>query len=1310
MKNNSKRILALLLAIVMCVSCVVPVFAETTHDHDEHSTSALVEKTECTHRIDEKGTHIYVEGAEHLVFVDEKKPTCTEGGYKLYKCEECGTPVLNTSEKITEAGEHSWGETVVTEATCTTAGSKVTKCDRCGEEQIEVIDALDHTWSEGIINKDENGNQYVCGNENAYMTHTCTVCGLEEKISLDSECKYGDPVFTNPPKCDTVGEATYTCEHCGNTKTVPVYPYGYPTNVHVWVLKGDYVVAPTCGTDGKGYAICKVCGVEYTNDTDNLYTFPGTATDEGHEFTKNVPAKAPTCAEQGYDAHKVCKYCDKPESGVNYIPAVGHGTLQWRPASNPTCVAPGMKNHYICPVCGTYFDEDKNEVDVSELITADALGHDYDIEKNEPTRRIPATCTTYGYDIYCCTRCGMLPEIDGSENKGIVRFDPINHKWEPNADSMGYDCVEDIKYTQTCTLCGETQTNVNPAIGHDYVEKYYAANCGSVAYTEVTCSRCDYLEIKDKGTEKDPTKHDLQTRITTPALCGEIGVKVTYCANEHCDFKPIEEQFKAEHVQSDDVKVVAPTCDQPGEKIYTCALCSEIIKRESIDALGHVWPETLDSEYVEIIAPSCGQAGRIVYTCATCGAKSTQKGEDFDPLNPAHHGNNGKPTWACHNPDHVYYIYPDGSTGNQPCDCHETTIYRPGNCYTYELVQYVCTKCNVRYHVVTEGTGPSYDENGNIIHQGKVVDIPAKAPTCKEEGWTEAWHCESCFEFEDSTSIPKVVDHANKIFVEAKEDTCATVGNLAYWYCPDCDMYFVDDEITDKAPIIDDVQHIFEFVAETCADGGIAAHYECSICGQLAKLEADGSYTNVTLEDLAIDIDHTNFVVDETHVNGTCTTEAYRHNICLDCGEEYIDLYRAAIGHNYVKVEAVDSTCTIKGNIEHYTCTGCGLFFLLVDGEYVETSAEDVTIPTTDHFNGHEYFAGICTDKLEHGHVCVWCEVDYTGVGHSYKENIVAPTCEIDGYTVQICQYCNEHDAATAVILKATGHHPAMVEVKAPTVLEAGYSVYMCACGQYFNKDAEGNDVKVATENDALIVIIPALGGLNFSFDVDNAIYSGAEFVNGGKIKLTIFFAAGNVDLATATIRINYNADVLSYAHGDFDGKDEKSGAVVFNGEYAAIGGATPGFVVVTVNTFAFNAQPADANLYGAGTFATVYFNINQDVEAGSTFDFELETESALSPTQVLKADKSQVEATFDAIPDDVATKALADVDVDGSATLFDNADELEFLEIAFSGGYLAAADINQDGLIGSDDYELLRKYLIGAISYEDLCAAAQNK
>ena len=1312
MKNNSKRILALLLAIVMCVSCVVPVFAETTHNHDEHSTSGTVNKTECQYAIDAEGTHIYVEDADgnpaaHLVFRNELKPTCTEGGYKLYQCTECGTPVLNTSEAITEARQHTWGETVITEATCTTDGKEVTPCTVCDYEKVVVIPAPGHTFSEGVINTDENGNRYVCGDENAYATYTCTVCGETVTKALDDKCEYGDPDFTTPPTCTEAGEATLTCKHCGNSKTVTVYPDEYPDgffDAHEWILKGEYVKAPTCGTNGWGYAVCKVCGCDYVNaDTDNLYEFLGTATDEGHEFTVDVPAKAPTCIEQGYEAHKACKYCGKPESSIVYIEKTGHQTLIQIPASKADCENPAMKAHSICPACNTYFDENGNVVTIEELITAPALGHDYDLENNVPTVQFKPTCTKYGYDIYCCTKCGKLAEINGSE--GIVKYEPLDHVWVKGDASIDPTCTTDGIYYYYCDCehegcnCDATYSEKKTAPGHKLVEVRHEATCGSVAYTEVSCENCDYYEEKDFGTEKDPNNHDIQVRITTPALCGEIGIKVTYCANKLCGLKPVEEQFVVTHEWGDPVHT-DPTCAAPGSDVYTCAICKEV-RTEPIEMVEHVWPELSETAFVKVIAPSCQKDGVIILTCKECGATDTKEGEKFDPLNPKHHGDNGKPTWACKNPNHVYYVHPDGSTGTEPCDCHETTIYRESNCYTYELVQYYCSVCDVRYHVITEGTGPNYDANGNIIHKDLVIDVPAIKPTCGEPGWTAVWHCDCCGEKSGAAKPVDKIAHANKQHLDAVAATCTTKGNIECDYCPDCGQYFVGDQII-ADPFILPAGHNYVFVDLTCANGGVAAHYECSVCGQLTDVNGN----EVTLEDLKTVTGHIALKSDAI-VYRTCTTEGYRYNYCEACGEEYYDIYRAALGHNYVKVEAKDPTCTVNGNVEHYICTGCNLVFQLVNGEYVEIDADSVIIPTIDHSNGHESFKDICTDKPEHGKLCVWCEIDYTNGGHLWKDNLVEPSCEIDGYWVKICDHCFESERGE--IVRATGHNPEMVVIVAPTVFEDGYSVYMCACGQYFNKDADGNDVKVDSMDKALIETIPALGGLEFSFAIDNAIYSGAEFVNGGRIKLTIFYKAANVDLANVAIRINYNADVLSYVSGDFacDAKDADDNRI-FPIDAAAIGGATPGFVVVTAATTGFGQNPVDKNLYGDGIFAEVYFNIKNNVVAGSKFDFVLDTDATLSATHVRTADKSEVEATFNEIPNDATTKALGDIDIDENIK-FDNADELEFLDIAFSNGYLAAADINQDGLIGSDDYHLLRDLLLGTKSYEDMCAAAQK-
>ena len=82
MKNNSKRILALLLAVVMCIGCVVPVFAEADV-HTDAEDSVEYTKETCPHKADEEGNHLYTEGAEHLVFIKTVPAECGKTGYDL---------------------------------------------------------------------------------------------------------------------------------------------------------------------------------------------------------------------------------------------------------------------------------------------------------------------------------------------------------------------------------------------------------------------------------------------------------------------------------------------------------------------------------------------------------------------------------------------------------------------------------------------------------------------------------------------------------------------------------------------------------------------------------------------------------------------------------------------------------------------------------------------------------------------------------------------------------------------------------------------------------------------------------------------------------------------------------------------------------------------------------------------------------------------------------------------------------------------------------------------------------------------------
>ena len=76
------------------------------------------------------------------------EPTCTEYGQRVRTCSRCG-------ESYTEAfGEplgHSYVETIMVEPTCEHEGERIFTCEHCGDYYAESIPALEHIWSEWII-------------------------------------------------------------------------------------------------------------------------------------------------------------------------------------------------------------------------------------------------------------------------------------------------------------------------------------------------------------------------------------------------------------------------------------------------------------------------------------------------------------------------------------------------------------------------------------------------------------------------------------------------------------------------------------------------------------------------------------------------------------------------------------------------------------------------------------------------------------------------------------------------------------------------------------------------------------------------------------------------------------------------------------------------------------------------------------------------------------------------------------------------------------------------------------------------------
>ena len=111
-------------------------------------------------------------GAHTFVFTKNVAPSCTEAGYDLYTCRDCGATEKRNSKP---ALGHKWDSgTVTTEPTETDPGTMTYTCTICGQTKTEVISATGphtHVWDEGTVT--------VAPTETTpgVRTYTCTVCG-----------------------------------------------------------------------------------------------------------------------------------------------------------------------------------------------------------------------------------------------------------------------------------------------------------------------------------------------------------------------------------------------------------------------------------------------------------------------------------------------------------------------------------------------------------------------------------------------------------------------------------------------------------------------------------------------------------------------------------------------------------------------------------------------------------------------------------------------------------------------------------------------------------------------------------------------------------------------------------------------------------------------------------------------------------------------------------------------------------------------------------------------------------------------------
>lgn len=156
------------------------------------------------------------------VTTSEKAATCTEEGYIIKKCNDCGATIY--TETIGVKG-HDW-EWKEVAATCTTAGSRGYMCRNCGTTRDTVtIPATGHTA----------GAEATCTEP-----QKCVTCGTV-LVAAKGHVPSGEATCTTPQKCLVCGEVIIPAK--GHTEGAPVVE-----------------VEPTKSKEGSQVIKCTVCG------------------------------------------------------------------------------------------------------------------------------------------------------------------------------------------------------------------------------------------------------------------------------------------------------------------------------------------------------------------------------------------------------------------------------------------------------------------------------------------------------------------------------------------------------------------------------------------------------------------------------------------------------------------------------------------------------------------------------------------------------------------------------------------------------------------------------------------------------------------------------------------------------------------------------------------------------------------------------------------------------------------------------------------------------------------------------------------
>ena len=399
-------------------------------------------------------------------------------------------------------------------------------------------------------------------------------------------------------------------------------------------------------------------------------------------------------------------------------PNHSHKWDKGRVTKEPSCKEEG-EILYTCSVCkGT---------------KVEALAKTDNHQWREWTTITKPTCSTEGKEIRTCKVCSK------TEERAIPT---IPHTVVKEADKAATCTENGYKGREYCSVCNTTikERTIIPATGHQWGEWHtaLAKTCTTDGKEVRECSKCSKTEErtipatghtlkKEEGVAATCTK-DGHEGNTVCEVCrktlkeGKVIPKLGHdWSNENGKCTRCGESHKHSFGEGTTIKEL--TCTQDEEIDYTCSECG-YVKKEITKATGHQW-----GEWQTTLAQTCTTDGKEERTCAKCSEKEERTLK---------------------------------ATGHEWGEW-QTTLAQ--TCTTDGKEERICSKCFKKEERTLKATG----------HKSETVG--AKAPTCKEDGYTGDEVCKVCHEtLNKGTTIPKTDSHEWGKWTTVRESTCTEKG------------------------------------------------------------------------------------------------------------------------------------------------------------------------------------------------------------------------------------------------------------------------------------------------------------------------------------------------------------------------------------------------------------------------------------------------------------------------------------------------------------------------------------------------------